>query len=413
MNRIVMLTGLVLSAALPSLGQAPAVLTWDSVVERARQSAPAILAARMRIDETRARTIGAALPFSSNPSLDIEGGPRRGSGASTDYEVALAQDLDLPARKRARLDAARAGVTQEEQRAREVERDVLREVAGVYLRALEARERAGAATGAKRLAEEALQIADRRFRAGDVAQLDVNLARTAVARAEAEARTAEAMLIGQTAQLAALLGMPREQAVSIGGSLRDPLTGAGDDPVAGAAARAAERADLRSDVRLLDAEIAEVAAEQQLADGMRWPGFGLRASYRREGGDRIVFGGIGLSLPVFNRGQESTALATAKLARLRAEREALIRTIETEVRGALATYDALRTAAQRYEQTVLPLIEENERLALESYDVGQVGLAELLAVRRDSLDARRTLVDQLVETRRAEIELRARTGVWK
>ena len=62
---------------------------------------------------------------------------------------------------------------------------------------------------------------------------------------------------------------------------------------------------------------------------------------------------------------------------------------------------------------MLPLVEENERLALESYDVGQIGLGDLLLVRREALDARRFLIDQVIETRLAEVELRAKAGVWK
>jgi len=83
------------------------------------------------------------------------------------------------------------------------------------------------------------------------------------------------------------------------------------------------------------------------------------------------------------------------------------------VRGAVATHDALRAAAVEYERTVLPLIEENERLALESYDVGQIGLGDLLLVRREALDARRAFIDQLIEMRLAEVELSAKAGVWK
>jgi outer membrane protein, heavy metal efflux system len=83
------------------------------------------------------------------------------------------------------------------------------------------------------------------------------------------------------------------------------------------------------------------------------------------------------------------------------------------VRGAVASYDALRAAAAEYERTVLPLVEENEKLALESYEVGQIGLADLLLVRREALDARRSLIDQLIDTRLAEVELRTRAGVWK
>ena len=408
MNRIIGLAGLVLLAGLPALAQRteqqqPVVLTLEDALERARQSAPAVIAARMRIDEARGRVVGASLPFASNPTVEVEAGRRSGEISSTDYGLEVGQDLELPQRRRARIDAAQAGVTQEEQRAREVEREALREVATTFLRAVEARERAEAAGSGKRLADEALRIAERRYAAGDVAQLDVNLARTAVARADGETRIANATLTGQVTQLQVLLGFV--EPVTVGGSLRDALTLTTTDLVV----RAADRPD----VRVLEAEIAEAEADQRLARTLRWPDFGVRASYAKEEGDRIVLGGVGLTLPMFNRGQEAAAVANARLARLRAQREALTRTIEAEVRGTVVTHDALRAAASEYERTVLPLVEENEKLALESYEVGQIGLGDLLLVRREALEARRAFIDQLIETRLAEVELRARAGVWK
>lgn len=393
MNRSIALAGFALLAALPASS-----LTLEEALQRGRQSAPAVVAARMRIDEARGRAAGAVLRLTTNPTLDVEAGRRSGETSSTDYGVAVGQDLGLPQRRRARVDAASAFVAQEEQRARDVERQALLGIATTFLRALEARERAGVATSAEQLAGEALRIAERRYAAGDVAQLDVNLARTAVARAGAETRAAQASLAGHVVQLQILLGMT--EPVTVDGSLRDALV-------------TADLAPDRADLRVLDAEIAEGEAEQRLARTLRWPDFGVRASYAREEGDRIVLGGIGVTLPVFQRGQEAAAVAGARLTRLRAEREALARTIDAEVRGAAASVEALRAVASDYERTVLPLVDENERLALESYDVGQIGLGDLLLVRREALDARRSLIDQLIETRLAEVELRAKAGVWK
>lgn len=403
MHRILVLAGTILLAAAPAGAQPPEVLTLESVLDRARASAPAIVAARMRIDEARGRVVGARLPFGSNPIVAVAAGQRNGTTDTAEYQLEVAQDVTLPSRRRARIDAARAGVTQEEARALEIERDVLRQVATVFLRAVEARERAGVADTAKQFADEALRIAERRYAAGDVAQLDVNLARTAVARAEADARNAAATLNGQLTQLQVLLGITSP--IVLDGTLRDVLAVPAEDLFA--------RASNRPDVRVLDAEIAEEEAEQRFARTLGWPELGVRAAYSRQEGDRVVLGGVGLSLPIFNRGQEAAAVANARLARLRAQREALTRTIEAEVRGAVATYGALRTAASEYERTVLPLIEENERLALESYEVGQIGLGDLLLVRREALDARRAFLDQLIETRLAEVELRARAGVWQ
>jgi len=403
MKPIWCLAGALLLGGLSASAQQPGVFTLEDALERARQSAPAVIAARMRIDEARGRVAGASRPFSSNPAVDVEAGRRSGGTSSTDYGLAVGQDLELPRRRRARIDAAHAAVAQEEQRARDVEREALRDVATSFLRALEARERAEAANSGKELAEAALRIAERRYAAGDVAQLDVNLARTAVARADAETRIVHATLAGRLVHLQMLLGLT--DPVTVSGSLR----GAPALAATGLLALAADRPD----VRLLDAEIAEAEADQRLAHTLRWPDLAVRASYAKEEGDRILLGGVGLTLPLFRRGQEATAVAGAQLARLRAQRDALARAIEADLRNAVATHDALRAAASEYARTVLPLVEENETLALESYDAGQIGLGELLLVRRDALDARRAFIDQLIETRLAEVELRTTAGVWK
>jgi cobalt-zinc-cadmium efflux system outer membrane protein len=404
MHRLSGPAGLVLLLALPLAAQQQSgKLTLTEVLERARQSAPAIVAARMRVEEVRGRLVGAALPISTNPTIDVESGRRRGAEVSTDYGVEVGQAIDLPPRRRARIDAARAAVQQEEQRVHQIERQTLREVATAFLRALEARERSTGASSGKSLADDALRIAERRFQSGDVAQLDVNLARTAVARADAEVRIADATLTGNITRLQVLLGLT--EPITVGGSLHDVLPIDATDVVGRAAAG-------RSDVLLLDAEIVETEADQRLARTLRWPDFEVRGAYRKEEGDRIVLGGVGITLPVFNRGQEATAAASARLARLRTERDALTRTIEAEVRGAMATHEALRAAASEYERTVLPLVEENEKLALESYEVGQIGLSDLLLVRREALDARRAFIDQLIETRLAEVELRTQAGAW-
>src|SRR5262245_33492800 len=101
--------GLVLLISTSAMSQPQTnVLTLESALERARQSSPALIAARLRIDEARGRVIGATLPFPANPSIAIEAGRRSGEVSTTDYGIEIAQDLDLPQRRRARLDAAHA-----------------------------------------------------------------------------------------------------------------------------------------------------------------------------------------------------------------------------------------------------------------------------------------------------------------
>lgn len=394
--------GVLLLLSLPAPAEPARTLNFDEALALARASSPAVIAERLRIDEARARLTGASLRFQRNPTLEIEGGARRGDIESAEYGIEVGQELELPQRRTARMELARAVVSQQESLAKLAESEVLREVATAFLRAAEAQERAAVSASAKRLLEEALTIAERRYAAGDIAQLDVNLARAAVARADVEQRTSHALVKARLAQLQILLGLTGDLAIE--GSLAEmPSVDTGQ-------VRAA--ATDRADVRAIDAQLAESEAERRLAGSMRWPDVGLSASYSREEGDRVTLAGVGLTLPLFNRGQEALALANARHARLTAERGALLRAIEAEVRGGIGTVTALRSASSEFQRTVLPLVDANERLALESYEVGQIGLGDLLLVRREALDARSAFIDQLVETRLAEVELRAQAGLW-
>lgn len=403
MKRIVVTAGIVLLVTVAARGQEPLALTFEEALRRARESAPAVVTARLAIEEARGHALGARLPIFSNPVVELEQGRRSGDVPFNDYGVAIAQDIDLPQRRTARIAAATAAIAQEEQRARDVERELVRDVARSFLLATGAREQADAAERALQLAEQAVEIAERRFAAGDVAQLDVNLARTAVVRARTERSTASAAMRAHVTSLQVLLGI--DQPLAITGPRYDFAALDFPDFVA-------EIASLPQ-VRILDAAIAEAEADLRLGRTLAWPEFGVRIAHGREEGDRVTTGGVGISLPMFNRGQAAVAVSIARLARLRSERDALMRAIEAEVRGAFDSYETLRRASVQYQRELLPLLEENERLALESYDVGQIGFSDLLLVRREVLDARRALIDQLIATRLAEVALRTQSGVWQ
>src|SRR5687768_7222098 len=67
-------------------------LTLERALERARTSGAAAVAARLRVEESRARR-RAAGAFRENPALDAAVGRR--AGAAADYAVGLSQTLDL------------------------------------------------------------------------------------------------------------------------------------------------------------------------------------------------------------------------------------------------------------------------------------------------------------------------------
>jgi hypothetical protein len=57
------------------------VLTLAEILTRAREQAPQIVSARLALEETRGRLLGASLSFQSNPEVDAGVGPRHGTGS--------------------------------------------------------------------------------------------------------------------------------------------------------------------------------------------------------------------------------------------------------------------------------------------------------------------------------------------
>jgi cobalt-zinc-cadmium efflux system outer membrane protein len=295
-------------------------------------------------------------------------------------------------------------VERETASAEEMTQRLLREVAASFLEALAARERQFLLAANNQVAAEFLGIAERRYQAGDIPILEVNLARTSTARARSGLRIADADFALAMGALRVLLGVAPGESLTIRGDLRDRPDYDSDALLARAQAA-------RADLRALAAELRQAEADVRLGEGFRWPDLGVSTLYQREEGANVVQGGLKITLPIFSRGQELRATGNARGTRLRLELEALRSTIQQEIRTALESYQRKIEAANELEQSALPNLGENETLAQRGYEEGELGLAELLLIRREILETRLAYVDILLETRLTAIEVEFRAGV--
>jgi outer membrane protein, heavy metal efflux system len=379
-------------------------LTFEQVLARARQRAPQVLSAQSRIDEARGRLAGASVAFQENPTITAAIGPRFSpNGDTTDYDISLSQSFELGGRRAARMSGARAGLDRETSTSRDVVRRLLREVSVTFARGLASRERFRLAEASNKNAAELLQSMQRRYEAGDVPILDVNLARNSAARTRAELRSAQAALISALGELRILLGMAAEEPLDITGDLRDRRR----FDLESLMARAGDRPDLRA----LAAERNEARADVRLGQGFRWPTIAPGFSFKRDQGDRIVQGGLSFTLPVFNRGQELQAVGETRARRLERELDFSKRAVGVEVRTAFDVYNLQVAAVEELERDALPSLDENETLARRSFEEGEIGLAELLLIRRDAFETRNAYTERLLEAAVAGIELEFRAGV--
>jgi cobalt-zinc-cadmium efflux system outer membrane protein len=399
-------SGVFLAFLGPSLVIAQETLTLEQALLRARERAPSVLSARARVDEARARWSAASLLFRENPEVDGEAGrPSSGDDRSTQFEVGLLQNLELGGRRSARMGIAGAelasGVSEAENALREASRDV----ASAFFRALSAQERLSLAERAESIATEILEAARKRHGSGDVALLDVNLAKAASARARADTHAARAAQSAILGELRVLLGIPPEQPLRLEGELRRSRRYHLKDLLA----KAAERPDIRA----LQANRDAANAEIRLGHALSWPQFGLGVRYKHEEGPSLVMGALRMTLPVFDHGQGVRAEASARVRRLELELEALRRAVHLEVRTALEIYDEQTAGLQELERNALPLIEENEALSRQGYEAGQISLAELLLVQREVLETRGDYLSRLLDAAIAATELEASAGVLR
>ena len=73
----------------------------------------------------------------------------------------------------------------------------------------------------------------------------------------------------------------------------------------------------------------------------------------------------------------------------------------------------MSSAAREFEARGLAALEDGEQLATGSYEAGAIPLGEVLAIRRELVQARLDYADVLLGAATARVELMASTGGWK
>lgn len=379
-------------------------LTLADILARAREQAPQIASARLALEETRGRLLGASLRFQANPEIDVGLGSRQGTGSRfTEVELGLGQSFEPGSRKSARIAGATAAIAQNSADVDEITRLVLRSAAAAYYRAVHANQRIRVLNATEELAAGVHSVADRRFKAGDIAVLDVNIARASLARVRAEREAAEAVKALALGELKQLLRLDEDIAVA------GELARSRDTDLDTVLQAALQRPELRA----LEAGVEEAEADVRLGATYSKPDYGFGVRYAREEGDQIVLGGLTVTLPLFSKGQELRAVGAARAARLRAELDASRARVRLEVRSAFEAYTRRLAAVRVLETEAIPGLDENETLTTRSFEVGQLGLPELLLIRREILDTRSQYLDALLEAALARIDLDASAAILR
>ena len=402
MFRLVAIGAGCLVLAAPVHGQTG--LTLEQTIARAREQAGAVAVARARVAEAEATLVDASARFRDNPVFEAAAGPRAGSGRrATDVEAGVSQQFETGGQRAARIAGARAAIDRQVAEVRQVARGVVFEAAAAFLDGVAALERLQIGEAADTVSREVLAVTERRYAVGDIAAIELNLARIDAARTSATLLAARGDLTAAVGALRALLRLPSVEPIELRGSL--------DVAPAAPLSQLEQAVEHRPEFEVLAADERDADAQVRLGRALRSPDLGFRVGYEREEADTVILGGFTVTLPAFQAGRGTEALGLARASRLRIEREMARDAAVSELRAAYAVYEQRAAAAAAFQRDSAPPLLDNEALGRRSYEAGEMNLMDYLLVRRDVLETRAAVIDRRLEAARSRLTVDYVAGV--
>jgi len=369
--------------------------TLNAVIELALERNPIMAGAQGYVRQSRGQQIAAG----AYPNPSISGTAGRGSirdpstGVTiTERTVTVEQPLEWQGKRRARQQAADAGVAGASAAMEEARLNVIAEVKIAFYQLLFAQQDAELAIQNSTMVDEVLRTVKARVAAGEATPFETMKATVEVQKAKKEvARAQNALIVARTKLDMLTAGTLGTQFSIRGGfeSFQQKL-----DPVALAARALEQHPALRRLTKLVEQAAFSAIVERE----SRIPNVTLQGSYHREAGDESVVAGLSVPIPLWyqRQGEIETALGArhrAEAERLRAQNE-IAQAVTQQVQDVRTANEQL----QVFESGLLKQAEQTLRVARVSF---QQGAASLL----DVLDSQRVYRQTLLEYTQTRADL--------
>ncbi len=403
-------TGMAQSPAAASAALRP--LPLSEALALSETGNPSLRAKMAELAAAEGQRSEAAAWLYNNPQLSVDQTRRSvpqagGSQRQNEWGAGLAQTFEVAGQPGYRREATGAALTALRLEIADVRRQVRAEVAERHYRVLALQQRAETEAQALKLFEDTAAAVQRRRDAGEDTRLDANVARVEAERARNQLAVVQEQLLDARNALAAQLQLPAgslpqaigDLAVQPGGYTREGLLAAIDG---------------HPRLRALEQRENSASARLKLERASTYPDVTVGVNLGREGPgssrERLTTLSVSVPLPLFRRNAAGIGQATTGLSQVQIERQAVLRDTRANIEALWSRLRSLDERVRRLQQSVLPALQDNEQLSLKSQRAGQIGLLELIVVSRQSLDARRDLIDALADYQSTRIALELAAG---
>lgn len=365
-------------------------VTLDQAVAIAVENNPDLAAATNELVVARGELQRANYLSQFNPRLASDGDYRTRSGRSNsqDWRVGLSQELEIFGQRSLRKRSTSLGYKRTEAEIRDQVRLLTATVKMTFYEALRARHRSKLLGELEALNHKLADAARTRFDAGEIGQIDFNLAR--VRYGESRRALIEGTEIYQLecSSLGRLLG-------NAAGAQPDPAGELKAEPLHIDMEKLLELARTnRPDLMASRTETSRLQVEATLNERLALPNptigtiFGHDQNTERFGGLTL-----GFSLPIFNRRQAEATAISGRLAQARQKLRATELNVEHQVRDAYGKYLAALRALKASQEDVVAPARESFGLLEGAFNAGKLDLLSLSVAERQSFDAQMGYLD--------------------
>lgn len=382
----------------PLAAETSVVVTLDSIGGRIRAQNPDLAAARMRIQEAVGRMNQSGRL--SNPDLEtsFEHNSRFREGK---LEIGFSQRFPVTGRLQLEKDVSLTELKASEAEVREVERQLIGKAREGVVKVLATRQRRELLREQIGVSKEFADFLSGVAAKGEGSALDAGQAKLEATSLSMEIRQLDASETALVGELKPLLGMRPGESLSVSGSLPSPsLPSVAADP--------AKRPDFQA--AKLNAQAAAQGVTLEQARRYDDVEGGLFAAAERtedapNGYDNEAIIGLRfkIALPFWNKNEGAIQEAEARKKRMEMETIALGRGIRLETEAARAEMAEWARMVGEIDRTLLPLADEQSKLAENAYRNGQGEIQSVLRSREKRLQLSAAKLDALREFHLARV----------